>query len=330
MRSNNQPLIKSFTDNLFRDYFIMAPVYVDGRLLVAEAKTVGEVDWSGQLTENPWKEALLPQTEKLFDLNKDKLEPVYNSGKQPPVACLGMNILDLKALTLYDLVFSNDIYYQNRLKKLMIIGFSHDWPGAYKKLKLFSHNFEQDVLEHVIFDIFIAQLKNGKIKFYSGSDKGRELLERYGVNDFDNIQFAGAIPEEGPDKRMTALQIKVEKSSNHSLWNNLDKICLACGKCTIACPTCFCFDFRDKIDPANARRDRVQGNCFYNDFSKVAGGHRELDTVKKKIYFWYFHKFVRIPREYEMPGCVSCGRCVKTCPVGIDIFKNTALLMKQK
>ena len=170
----------------------------------------------------------------------------------------------------------------------------------------------------------------GNLKFYSGSDKGRKLLEKYGINDFDNIQFAGATPEEGPDKRMLSLVDRVENSADRALWGKLDKICLACGKCTIACPTCFCFDLKDKVDPENCRRERVRGNCFYNDFSKVAGGHKELDAVKKKIYFWYAHKFVRIPTEYKVPGCVSCGRCVKTCPVGIDIFKNIAELMKLK
>ena len=55
-----------------------------------------------------------------------------------------------------------------------------------------------------------------------------------------------------------------------------------------------------------------------------------MDTVKKKIYFWYVHKFVRIPKEYKLPGCVSCGRCVKACPVGIDIFRNIAKLGKIK
>lgn len=326
MKEGNNKILAQFASDLLADFFVFAPIKRDGKLFVQEARTAKEIDWSGQVTENPWKEPFTPHRERLFDLNNGKITAV--KGNQPPTACLGMTILDLKALALYDVVFSNDIAYQNRRNKIAIIGFSSDWPNDYKKFKVFSHNFEDKVLSHVPFDVFIAKLKGDKLKFYSGSQKGSELLEKYCIKDFDHIEFEGAKSDIGPDKRMISIADKVAQSFNHSLWNTLNDICLACGKCTIACPTCFCFNFEDRADPDNLRRDRTQGNCFYNDFSKVAGGHKELDTVKKKIFFWYTHKFVRIPKEYQLPGCVSCGRCVKTCPVGIDIFKNIAKLEK--
>jgi len=333
MKQQVNPQINCFVSKLLNVYFVYAPVRHGDKVFAREVKTPKEVDWSGQLTENPWKEFFLPHRERLFNISGGKLAPIKN--QEPLVACLGMNILDLKALMLFDLVYANDISYQDRRKNIVFIGFSPDWPNDYKRLKVFSHNFEEDILEHINFDIFIAKIAGAKgkketIKFYSGSSRGREILECCGISDFANIQFAGPISETGPDKRMLELSDKVGRSARHGLWNTLDEICLACGKCTIACPTCFCFDFQDKINPENSRRDRLQGNCFYNDFGKVAGGHRELDTVKKKIFFWYTHKFVRVPRDYEVPGCVGCGRCIRTCPVGIDIAKNTRILSKIK
>ena len=244
------------------------------------------------------------------------------AGKFPPIACVGMNVLDLKAFTLYEQVFSRDPFYQKRRRNILFVGYSGGLPADYKKFKVFSHNYEEDVLEHLVFDIFLIRTRSGRLKFYSGSVRGQSVLENSGVKNYEHIEFAGPIREEGPDKKMLALKEKVEKSFKHKIWDELDKICLACGKCSIACPTCFCYDIEDKVDPANSSRERKWGNCFYNDFSRVAGGHLELDTVRKKIHFWYEHKFVRIPREYSLPGCVSCGRCVKACPVGIDIFKN--------
>ncbi|MFA5020580.1 MAG: 4Fe-4S dicluster domain-containing protein [Patescibacteria group bacterium] len=328
MKEKSANELNRFAAALMKDCFAYAPVRRDGRLLVREAKDPKEIDWSGEIPDNSWKEILMPHRERLFDLDRGKISAV--KGVQPLAACLGMNILDLKALALYDEVFSNDVYYQNRRKNLIIVGFSSDWPNDYKRFKVFSHNFELSILHHVPFDIFIAGLKGGRLKFYSGSEKGRRLLERYGLNDFDHIEFNGAAAESGSDKRLINLADKVENSSTNSLWDVLNDICLACGKCTIVCPTCFCFNFADRLDAADTRRDRVQGNCFYNDFSKVAGGHKELATVRAKIYFWYVHKFVRIPKEYGLPGCVSCGRCVKACLVGIDIFKNIAKLEKSK
>lgn len=328
MKEGNNKILKQLANNLLHDYLVYAPIKHDNKLLVTPAKTAKDIDWSGQLTDNPWKEMFTPYREKLFDLKNGQISAINN--RQPATICLGMTILDLKALTLYDVVFSNDIAYQNRRKKIAVIGFSADWPNDYKNFKVFSHNFEDKILAHVAFDIFIAKLKGDKLKFYSGSDKGRTMLEKYGINEFDHIEFEGAKFDSGPDKRMTGIANKVAKSYNHSLWNMLDEICLACGKCSIACPTCFCFNLEDKCDPSDARRDRVRGNCFFNDFSKVAGGHKELASAKDKLYFWYTHKFVRIPQEHQIPGCVSCGRCVKACPVGIDIFKNIAKLEKIK
>lgn len=280
---------------------------------------MAEIDWSGEMPINTWKEIFLPHLDRLFDIEKGKFKEIKT--EYPPIACLGVNILDLKALTLFEQVFSRDPFYQKRRRNLILIGYSAGLPDDYKKYRVFSHNFEEDILEHLVFDVFITRLKNGRLKFYSGSQNGQIILENCGIENYSHIEFAGVVSEKGPDKKMLVLKDKVEKSFKKKIWDELDKICLACGKCSIACPTCFCYDIEDKVDPVNSSRERKWGNCFYNDFSLVNGGRKELDTVKKKIYFWYTHKFVRIPHEYALPGCVSCGRCVKVCPVGIDIFK---------
>jgi ferredoxin len=264
-------ILKQLTERWLKDYFIYGPVKTDQVLKIKEITDFSAVDWSGNLPGNSWKEIFLPHRERLLDIKADKLQTI--SGQQPKTLCLGMNIVDLKALMLFDLVFANDVYYQNRRENIIIVGYSSDWPHDYKKLKVFSHNFEEDVLEHVPFDIFIAKVKNNQLKFYSGSEKGRRLLEKNGINDFINIKFAGAISEAGPDKRMLMLQNKVGKSQQHGLWSLLNEICLACGKCSNVCPTCFCFDLVDRVDANDPRRDRVRSSCFFNDFSKIAGGH---------------------------------------------------------
>jgi len=317
-------LIKKIADN----FKLIAPIKKDGVLTIDQIDKSEMIDWSGALPEKSWKAYLLPPTEKIIDHIKSAPQEALSQTGQ--IALVGMNIVDLKALLLFDLVFSNDIYYQQRRRQLLIVGYGANWPYDYKKLKLFSHNYEEDVLEHIPFDIFIAQIKDGRYKFYSGSLKGQEFLEDSGIKNFDHIEFAGAIPEEGPDKKMMLLMEKVEKSAGKEIWQELAKKCIACGKCSIVCPTCYCFDLQDKAEVNNPRRERVWGNCFYNDFSKIAGGHKELDTVGKKIFFWYVHKFVRITFSYRVPGCVSCGRCIKVCPVGIDITKNIARIMKIK
>ncbi len=295
--------LDKFLAALASGFSLFAPQKQDSILKVAAVEKISDIDWSGEIPANPWKAAFLPPQERLFDIKKysqaknfsqKKLE--YNELKEAEVqytktACVGVNVLDLKAFALFEQVFTHDVYYQKRRRRLLIIGYSANWPDDYKKYRVFSHNVEEDTLEHLVFDIFIVRLKDGSFKIYSGSERGQEILEACGVKDYQHVEFAGPISEKGPDKRMLALKEKMEKSSGKKIWDELGKICIACGKCSVACPTCFCFDLADKNDPQNRSRVRQWGNCFYNDFTLVAGGHKELDTVKKKIYFWYFHKF---------------------------------------
>lgn len=120
------------------------------------------------------------------------------------------------------------------------------------------------------------------------------------------------------NRKMQKIKKKLKEQKNMKLWNELSKICIECSQCTMACPTCFCFRFEDD---ASGKRKRVSDSCFYHDFSEIAGGHRFLNNTAKRLYFWYFHKFVRIPEEYNLPGCVECNRCTKVCPAGIKIKK---------
>ena len=317
--------INNLLKRLAKDYFIYAPQKIGEIVKVAEARDISDIDWTGQVPENPWKDIFLPACESVLDFDGG----IKESKKQyPKIAAVGMNVLDLKALSLFDQVFGPDTYYRRRRSNTLVIGYSEKWPIDYKKFRIFSNNYEEHILEHMNFDIFLARLKNGKLKIYSGSEKGRNILESDGIKDYKHVEFAGTVPESGVEKKLLKLKEIVWNSANDKLWDELGKTCLACGKCSIVCPTCYCFDFKDNSSPDNNCRDRCRGNCFYNDFSLVAGGHKELDTAKKKIFFWYVHKFVRIPREYGLPGCVACGRCVRTCPVGIDIGKNIKRLLR--
>jgi len=118
--------------------------------------------------------------------------------------------------------------------------------------------------------------------------------------------------------KMQKIRDKFKNKFNKKLWDELGKKCIECGQCTMVCPTCFCFRFEDNSEK---KRGLVSDSCFYHDFSEVAGGHQFLHNTAKRIYFWYYHKFVRIPEEYNLPGCVECGRCSKVCPAGIEIEK---------
>lgn len=304
-----------------KQYAIYAPVLEDNDLLVIKGiNNIADIDYSGRVPNNTFKQLFLPYEEELFSFKKDKIEK--NDKKVESKAAFGMTVLDLKALGLFDLVFSKDPYYLAKREANIVIGISSGAPADYEEYKVFSMNKEENILEHVPFDIFIEKNKENEFKIYSGSAKGRKVLKNTGINIFENVQFAGLIQEEGPDERMLKLMPIVKGSEDNPVWDEIAKICTACGKCSTACPTCFCFDLLDESQGnKKISKKRVWGNCFYPEFSQVAGDKKFVDSVKQKLFFWYEHKFSRTPTDYKVPGCVSCMRCFKVCPVGINIME---------
>lgn len=327
--------INKFLKQLQKTYEIHAPVKERGGLYVRQADEVEKISWSGEIPKNSWKQVFLPPKEVLSKTAAGRTESRAGElDNFPHVAAVGMNVLDLKALVLYDQAFEKDIHYQARRRQTLVIGYHQGAPIDYQKHKLFSYKFEENILEHLIFDIFLIYDRTGNFKIFSGSEDGQEILEKYGIKDYEHIQFAGNVQESGPSELLLKTQKAVAESADDKIWEELGKICLACGKCTIACPTCFCFDINDKMDLKGTRKERVWTSCFYENFSRIASnkpeGRQFLDSIKKRIYFWYEHKFVRIPHEWQIPGCVNCGRCTKVCPAGIDVEKNIKRILRRE
>ena len=293
-------------------YNIFGPKLQDGETHVLELDGAPEEELLKNRADRPYKFFLLPTRETLYKYEGNKIRvPVQDRAKK---ALFGMSVFDLKALELYDTLFANDSYYQRQRKSTLIIGYSAE---SVKNTKTIFFDTEK-LLENIIFDIFIENNS-----FYVQTKEGEKILK--GANlDFRTIKYS---PRE-KDKQVQKIKEAVETSKDNKLWDELGKICLACGKCTIACPTCFCFDIESVLGPEK-KAERCSGNCFYDDFTRIAGGHKFLNNPKDKIFFWYYHKFVRIPHEYGLPGCTDCGRCTAVCPVAINIENNIKRLLKE-
>jgi len=318
----------------------------EGKILVGPIDRPEELLMGNELPFYPFKKFFVPECQTLFEYSKEALNTKIGAGQNRAV--LGMNILDLRAVLLYDQVFEKDAYYQARRSGILVVGHSLI-PSVSQNI--FEATFEEDVLEHLSFDIFLASgnrkqpvrldfvhAKSGgeagnneELAVFTGSALGRKILDDFGYDDYINIQFSGPVREGELDERMLKLKNNLENKHNQKIWDELGRRCIECGKCTLSCPTCFCFRIDDRAElgrsPANrgdkssasGYRERCWDSCFYQEFSEVALGHKFLNDTAKRIHFWYYHKFARIPREFNFIGCVGCRRCAAVCPVGIDI-----------
>jgi ferredoxin len=119
-------------------------------------------------------------------------------------------------------------------------------------------------------------------------------------------------------------------SLDHPQWEDVAKRCLSCASCTQVCPTCFCWDIHEKPDLTNSssQRVRVWDSCFNPDYSYISGGNTRPNTMSRYRQ-WLTHKFASWYHQFEVIGCVGCGRCITWCPAGIDITKEIAAITKE-
>jgi Fe-S-cluster-containing hydrogenase component 2 len=114
---------------------------------------------------------------------------------------------------------------------------------------------------------------------------------------------------------------------NHPRWSDVAERCLACGNCTMVCPTCFCSSVEEVADLTgdHVRRERSWASCFSSEHSAMNSG-----VVRKSIASqyrqWLTHKLASWIDQFGTSGCVGCGRCITWCPVGIDLTEEVAAI----
>ncbi len=119
----------------------------------------------------------------------------------------------------------------------------------------------------------------------------------------------------------------LKESFDHPRWDDVASRCLACGNCTMVCPTCFCVTVEDMSDVTgeHAERWRKWDSCFTLGFSYIHYGSVRLST-KSRYRQWLTHKLSYWHDQFGESGCVGCGRCIAWCPAGIDLTEEVAAL----
>jgi ferredoxin len=110
-------------------------------------------------------------------------------------------------------------------------------------------------------------------------------------------------------------------------WDDVGFSCINCGTCTYLCPTCWCFDIQDEVLGKEGDRMRNWDSCMFPLFTLHGSGHNPRDYKMNRVRQRFMHKLKYYVDKYQNGvQCSGCGRCVRYCPVNIDI-RDVAELM---
>lgn len=276
---------------------------------------------------------LYPQSERMFEYSLDERKEDANIFKESekdysPQAIVGIRPCDAHGFTLvnrnFDTAEFRDPWWVKRFEATTLVGLGCNSPcSTCFCASVGGGPFSEDNLDVIAHDL------GDRIVLKAVTDKGEALLEKV---------EGGSSPTDEDKKKIEELKKSAGEliSSNVAtdklnskvvneifdapFWDEVAFACLNCGTCTFLCPTCWCFDIQDEVYEKEADRLRNWDSCMFPLFTLHGSGHNPRDHKKQRVRQRFMHKLKYYLDKYDDGvQCSGCGRCVKYCPVNIDI-----------
>lgn len=308
---------------------LIAPVEQDGLRLFRAVGSAEQVCLAPGKTRWSPKEFLFPKTETLFSysVKSDQVKLEAPPTQDTEHVLFGVRPCDVVGLDRLDAVFlggATDVPYAGRRSRSTIVSLACDsaepecfctavggGPAAEagSDLQLIAAGGNWLVRPLTSKGEALAASLNDRAATPS-PDEWAQARER--------VEHVEASLRQSPVAREWASIL--EASFDLPLWKALAQNCLGCSICNYVCPSCSCFDVQDAGNAWCGDRCRSWDSCTFALFTRHGSGHNPRSTQASRYRQRVLHKFAYFPQLNEGQFmCVGCGRCVKLCPVGMNI-----------
>jgi ferredoxin len=306
---------EDFLRFLKSEFTLVAPVNRDGLIIFDKINSLEEIVKNYINTAFPPKKFFIPNEEVIYAYEKlGKDVKLIENKEFEKILIFGIRPCDANALNLLDLVFKDDPYYLSRREntKTIVLKCDHAGPNC------FCTSFRMNRVKKG-FDLSFTTIHFG---YYVevGSKFGKKLVKTKFFKRTSK-KFKKEFIDYKRSFLIRELEEKLEKIFEDKIWEEKFKDCLACGACTIVCPTCYCFSLVHQPNFGKGKVKRILDSCTLTDFSRVAGDFVFRKEKFKRMRQFIYHKFYYFKKRYGSYLCVGCGRCIEHCPSKIDFQK---------
>jgi sulfhydrogenase subunit beta (sulfur reductase) len=320
-----------------RDYHLLAPVR-EGQAVVYRPWAKDMHPFLGRPATSSAKQALVPQTENLltYTYRKDHADltrtEVFLAEPLPsePTLVLGCRPCDARGRKLLDRVFlergvKDPLYEAKRAATLFVTVACERMENT-----CFCHWTGGGPMSEEGSDVMLFEVGGGYVA-KAMTEAGEKLLSALPEASQDAQQELAALlaspaePGPAPDLRQVPERF-LRLFDNMDFWMDQSARCLSCGVCTYLCPTCSCFNITDENSGLKGKRLRTWDTCMSALYTLEGSGHNPRISRAHRLRNRVGHKFCYHPQEFPAKGdgqpevsCTGCGRCIKSCPVSVDI-----------
>jgi anaerobic sulfite reductase subunit A len=306
-------------ENLKKHYHVYAPKVLKGKGRFSDTDLIGydevsaieEVVFNQKSYFSP-KETFYPITQVLFYFNENEFRETS---------------VDDKGILVF--LRACDVHAVDRLDKIMLEnGPSPDYyyERLRKKLKFIVMDCQES-----FNNCFCVSMGTNKTENYSASVRYEDGYYFSDVKeDIDGLFKLYGEPVEVSPKFVEVNQqtiripkdLTLETAVGNPIWEEYGSRCIACGRCTVVCPSCSCFTMQDifyEDNPKCGERRRVWASCHIDGFTDMAGGHSFRRDNGERMRFKVMHKIKDFKQRFGVHMCVGCGRCDNACPEYISL-----------